>query len=71
MEFCVVFVVYGCFLVTRIASTAPMMIMMMAIAMIPYSTVAFDAKPVVGVAVGAAVAAAFCTGIAVSALDPQ
>ena len=46
------------------------MIMIMAIATIPYSTVAFDAKPVAGVAVGAAVAAAFCTGMEVSAFDP-
>jgi hypothetical protein len=52
----IVFFVYGLFLVTSNASTAPIMIMTIMIATIPYSTVAFDAKPVVGVAVGAVVA---------------
>ena len=49
--------VYGRFLVTSIASTAPMMIITIIIAAIPYSTVSVDAKPVSGVAVGAVVAA--------------
>jgi len=43
--------------VTRIASTVPIMIITMIIAMIPYITVVFEAKPVSGVAVGAGVAA--------------
>ena len=48
---------YGLFLVTRIASTAPMMIMTTTIATIPYISVLFEAKPVSGDAVGAGVAA--------------
>jgi hypothetical protein len=47
------FFVYARFLVTSIASIAPIMIMIMAIATIPYSTVVFEAKPVTGAAVGA------------------
>ena len=42
---------------TRIASTAPIMIITMIIATIPYITVVFEAKPVSGVAVGTGVAA--------------
>ncbi len=49
--------VYGRFLVTRIASIAPIMTMTIIIAMMPYMTVLFEAKPVAGVAVGVAVAA--------------
>ncbi len=48
--------VYGRFLVTKIASTAPMMTITMIIATIPYMSVLFDAKPASGVAVGANVA---------------
>ncbi len=50
--------VYGCFLVTKIASTAPIMIMTMMIATSPYIRVLFEAKPLTGVAVGACVAGA-------------
>ena len=50
--------VYGRFLVTTITITAPMTMMMKAIATIPYMSVVFEAKPESGVAVGAAVAAA-------------
>ena len=53
----VVLTVYACFLVTTTKINAPMTIMMMAIAMIPYMTVVFEAKPVSGVAAGIAVAA--------------
>ena len=42
---------------TSTARTAPMTIMIMAIATMPYSTVVFEAKPASGVAVGAGVAA--------------
>ena len=42
---------------TRSARTAPMMTITIIIAMIPYVNVAFEAKPVSGVAVGADVAA--------------
>ena len=53
-EFVLVFVVYGCFLVTRTATTAPMpTIRTMIMATIPYMTVVFEAKPLSGVAVGA------------------
>jgi hypothetical protein len=65
------FLVYGRFLVTSNASTAPIMIMTMMIATIPYSTVLFDAKPVVGVAVGAAVADAPITVKLVVSDDDQ
>ena len=47
---------YGRFLVTKIASIAPMMIMTMMIATSPYMRVLFEAKPLAGVAVGAGVA---------------
>jgi len=69
--FCFATLFYGCFLVTRIASTAPMMIMMMAIATIPYMTVVFEAKPVSGVAVGAGVGGAGSTAKVVSEEDGQ
>ena len=55
-RFCFGRLFYGRFLVTRIASTAPMMIMTTTIATIPYMTVVFEAKPVSGVAAGAEVA---------------
>ena len=48
--------VYGRFLVTRSASTTPIMTITMIIATIPYMSVLFDAKPFNGVAVGANVA---------------
>ena len=54
--FCLVFLLYGRFLVTSNARTAPITTTMMAIATIPYSTVVFDAKPLVGDDVGADVA---------------
>ena len=47
--FCDLF--YGRFLVTRSASTAPIMTMTTMIATIPYMTVVFEAKPLSGVAV--------------------
>jgi hypothetical protein len=62
---------YGCFLVTSIASTTPMMTITMIIATIPYMSVLFEAKPESGVAVGADVAGAFCIIMPVSSFDPQ
>ena len=53
--FCLFFFVYGRFLVTSNARTAPIMIMTMMIPAIPYSSVVFDAKPLAGVDVGAVV----------------
>ena len=49
---------YGCSLVTRIASTAPIMTMTTMTATMPYSKLAKDARPVGGVAVGAGVGGA-------------
>ena len=65
------FLVYGRFLSISIASTAPIMTMTIIIATIPYMSVAFEAKPVSGVAVGAGVAAAGLTAKVDSADDPQ
>lgn len=48
---------YGRFLVSTSRIAAPMMIMTMIMATTPYMRVVFEAKPVSGVAVGAAVAA--------------
>ena len=62
---------YGRFLSVSIASIAPIMIITMIIAMIPYSTVLFEAKPLAGVAVGAAVAAGAPAETCVSADDGQ
>lgn len=45
-------VFYGCFLVTSIASTAIPTIMTMMTAAPMYMSVAFEANPVIGVAVG-------------------
>ena len=50
------FFVYGRFLVTSNARTAPIITITMMIATIPYSTVLFEAKLVAGVTVGAMVA---------------
>ena len=57
MLFLIGFEAYGRFLVTRIASTAPITIMMMAMATIPNMSVVFEAKLVAGAGVGAGVAA--------------
>ena len=46
----------GCFLVTSIARTAPMMTMTTMTATNPYSIVVFEAKPLIGDAIGAWVA---------------
>ena len=64
------FLIYGRFLSIRIASTATHTIMMIAITATPNSTVAVDAKPVTGVAVGTGVGAAFMTVKWSSAQDP-
>jgi len=64
-------VFYGRFLVTSNARMAPIMMMMMMIATIPYSTVVFDAKPETGVDVGAVVADADWTTMLVSDSDGQ
>ena len=61
---------YGRFLVTRIASTAPMMIMTMTIATIPYMSVLFEAKPLSGVADGAGVAGGALAWMCASADEP-
>ena len=66
-----IFLVYGRFLVTSIASTAPIMIITIMIATPMYSSVVCVATPLSGVAVGAGVACALCTVIPVSSLDPQ
>ena len=66
-----VFVVYGCFLVTRIASTTPIMTMTTMTAAMPYSKLAKDARPVSGVAVGAVVGGALITLKLDSELDGQ
>ena len=55
---------------TSNARTAPIMTMTMMIATIPYSTVLLDAKPVAGVAVGAAVATGAPAYMCVVADDP-
>ena len=47
---------YACFLIIRSANTAPIMIITMMIATIPYSSAVCVATPLSGVAVGAAVA---------------
>ena len=52
-----VFLVYGRFLVTRIASTAPTMIITMIIATTPYSRAFWVERLLAGVAVGAVVGA--------------
>ncbi len=49
---------------------APIIIMIMARATIPYITVLFEAKPLTGGAVGAIVPAGESAANAVSALDP-
>ena len=54
--FCFVTLVYGCFLVTRIASTTPMTIMTMIMATPMYMRPFCVAKPLTGVAEGAVVA---------------
>jgi hypothetical protein len=48
---------YGCFLIINSARTAPIMMMTIMIAMIPYSSVVLFTRPVAGVAAGVAVAA--------------
>ena len=53
----IVLSVYGCFLVTRTATMAMPTMKTMIIATTAYMTVVFEAKPLRGVAVGAAVAA--------------
>ena len=65
------FFVYGRFLSVRTANIAPMMIITIITAAIPYSTVVVDASPVTGAAVGAGVGAAALTVKADSAYDPQ
>ena len=57
MGFLIDLLVYGRFLVTKTARTAPIMIITMIMATIPYMTVVFEARPVAGVAEGGAVAA--------------
>ena len=63
--------VYGCFLVTSNASTAPMITMTIMIATIPYSRVVFEAKLVAGVVVGGVVAAGGMTVKLVVSCDGQ
>jgi len=55
------FLSYALFLVTRNATTAPMMTITMIIAVIPYIRVLFEAKSDSGGAVGAGVGGALCT----------
>ena len=56
---------------TSIASTAPITIMIITIAMMPYMSVVFEANPVSGVDDGAVVGAATVIAKADSADDPQ
>ena len=56
---------------TSNASTAPIMIMTIMTAAMPYSKLAVDAMPVSGVAVGAVVGGALITLKLVSSLDGQ
>ena len=69
-EICFSRLIYACLRVTRTASIAPMTIMTIMIATIPYSTVVLEAKSVCDVVVGEADGAEVVTKL-VSAEDGQ